>query len=71
MSAAKLTEAMKAALAEAENASFLSCWEYGSSTIGALKKRGLIEPDHREGGFKGTYYRITDAGRAALKEGAK
>jgi hypothetical protein len=60
-----MTKAMRDALTGAINAGFLSCWDYGSSTISALKKRGFIEPDQRTPGFKGTYYRITDAGRAA------
>ena len=70
---ARLTDAMRRALTECKDGTFISAWELASSTIGALKRRGLVEldPEAVKRGFRGTYYRITPAGRAVLKEGGE
>ena len=43
-------------------------WEFASGTLSSLRRAGLIAKDwHPDGGS--VFYRITDAGRAALAGG--
>ena len=60
-----LTDAMRLALARAANTR-LDPWDFGSSTIGALKRCGFIVRDPESP--KRALYVATDSGRAALIE---
>lgn len=69
-----LTPAMRKCLEDAKASCFcgiaglISPWDYGSSTIGALKRLGYIEGRRSDsGGKKATKYAITEAGRRALE----
>jgi hypothetical protein len=67
-----LTPKMLECLADAKASWFarISPWDYGSSTIGALKRLGYIEGKREMlGGKASTRYAITEAGLKAL-EGA-
>lgn len=67
-----LTPAMRKCLEDARGSWFtrISPWDYGSSTIGALKRLGYIEGKREMlGGKAATRYAITEAGLRAL-EGA-
>ncbi len=73
MSAAKLTEAQRKALAAiAASPDHLDSWGFGSGTISSLRKLGLIAKQREEEyGRVVTVNVITDAGRAALAEAGK
>lgn len=71
-----LTPKMRECLEDAKASCFcgiaglISPWDYGSSTIGALKRLGYIEGKLSiSGGKKATKYVITNAGIKALEEG--
>jgi hypothetical protein len=55
------TQAMVAALRDAAHPARLDPWDFGSSTIGALKRGGFIVV--RNGAAKPRRYELTDSGR--------
>lgn len=68
----KLTEVQRRVLAAvAERDGWLNPWAMGTRTCEALRKRGLVEEEKPFVGVAGYYprtLRITEAGRAALKD---
>ena len=60
------TQATVAALRDAAHPAGLDPWDFGSSTIGALKRAGLIVV--RNGAAKPRRYELTDSGRRLYAE---
>ena len=75
MSAKRLTAAQRECLEMAAAPNDIYPWDgYGNSMLGRLRSFGLLERhevQEPERSYKTIWYTITDAGRAALKDGGK